>query len=195
MFANRFSLLLLLCLSSLLCTAQAPGDASPRNTALSQDNVQLVQIGIRSYPDGSRVPIWAVMMGDTAQAERIARGYRNFGPYGLNATLWTRTEGMPQWARTTYRRPRNAEETVDWYRNREPFTAREQGDSSLLPAPFGMVAAELIEKVDFIVQYDDGSAKVYLYAGTSTEDAQKIVSAVTATSRTANGSEAMAAGI
>jgi len=101
---------LLLCLSSLICAAQAPRTAAVPPGAghvLPQRQAQLVQIGVRSYPDGSHLPIWALMLGDTANAEQVARRYGSLGPYSLNATLWTRAEDSPAWVMTTYRRPLN----------------------------------------------------------------------------------------
>jgi hypothetical protein len=131
-----------------------------------------MQIGVRSYPDGSQTPIWAVMLGDTAHAEQVARKYSRFGPYGLNATLWTRADDGSGWVMTAYRRPVNVDEAMDWYENSEPFTSRQQGDSSLLPASFANLGDDMIKNVDFIIRYDDGSAKAYLYPGTSKIDAE-----------------------
>jgi hypothetical protein len=42
------------------------------------------------------------------------------------------------------------------------------------------LAAELVGKLDFIIRYDDGSTKVYLYPGTSKGDAERVVMALTA---------------
>ncbi len=154
--------------------------AQVRHAAFSETSVQLVQIGTRFYSDGSRVPIWAVMMGDTAKAERIAHGYRGLGPYGLNATLWTHTDGVSRWARITYRRPRNIEELLAWHEDVALFTLRHEGDDSLLPPRLASLETELIDKLDFIIRYDDGSTKVYLYPGTSNGDAERVVTALTA---------------
>ncbi len=184
MSAMRYSLSLLLCISSLLCAAQS--EPQRQKIAISEDSVQLVQIGVRCYPDGSQLPIWAVMMGDTGPAERVARGYSGFGPYSLDATLWTRAEDMPHWVRTTYRRPQNPDEAVNWFKDREPFTSRLEGDSGVLPAQFAILADDLIGKVDFIIRYNDGTAKAYLFAGTSTDDAERIVKALTAGNRAAS---------
>ncbi len=183
MSAIRYSLPFLLCISSLVCGAES--DAQRQQVAISQDSVKLVQIGVRHYPDGAHLPIWAVMMGDTTAAEHMARRYSGFGPYSLDATLWTRVEGVSHWARTTYRRPQNPDEAVDWLNDREPFTSRLEGDSGVLPAQFALLADELISKVDFIIRYTDGSAKAYLVAGTSAEDAEKIVRALSAGDRAA----------
>jgi hypothetical protein len=181
--AIRVILPLFLFLSSLVCVAQVPLTALDRQvqpSAIPQADVQLVQIGIRFYPDGSRIPIWAVMLGDTARAERKARMYRRLGPYGLNATLWTQSDKAPRWVRTTYRRPQNIDEFMAWYEDAAPFTFRQEGDNSLLPWPFAAFAADLIEKLEFIIRYDDGTAKAYLYPGTSAGDAEKFFSAVAA---------------
>lgn len=183
MFPVRFSLTLFLCVSALFCDAQMSGAAAVpqvRHAALPEVNVQLVQIGTRFYSEGSRVPIWAVMLGDTAKAERIAHGYRGLGPYGLNATLWTHTNGVSRWARTTYRRPRNIEELLAWHEDVALFTLRQEGNDSLLPTPFASLEAELVDTLDFIIRYDDGSTKVYLYPGTSNGDAERVVTALTA---------------
>lgn len=139
--------------------------------------VQLIQIGVRTYPDGSHIPLWAVMLGDTAHAERVAQRYSRFGPYGLNATLWIRAEADSSagWVMTAYRRPRDVDEAMDWYENREPFTSRRQGDASLLPAAFADLGADVIKNLDFVIQYDDGSVKAYLSAGTSRIDAEYAV--------------------
>lgn len=159
------------------CAAAAPQSGQ---AALPEVSVQLVQIGTRFYSEGSRVPIWAVMMGDTAKAESIAHGYRSLGPYGLNATLWTHTDGVSRWARTSYRRPRNIEELLAWHDDVALFTLRQEGDDSLLPPPLAGLKAELVDKFDFIIRYDDGSTKAYLYPGTSNGDAERVVTALTA---------------
>jgi len=182
-FLVRLSLLLFLSVSSLLRAGQMPPVAATsdvRDAALPVSSVQLVQIGNRFSSDGSRVPIWAVMLGNTAQAERIAHAYRGLGPYGLNATLWTRTSSTPRWARTTYLRPRNIDEVIAWHEDARLFTRRQEGDDSLLPSPVAKLEADLIDKFDFIICYDDGSAKLYLYPGTSAGDAERVVTALTA---------------
>ena len=172
---------LLLFMASLLCAAQAPraaGAPQGEGHVLPQSQAQLVQIGVRSYPDGSQLPIWALMLGDTANAEQVASRCRGLGPYSLNATLWTREEGGPAWVMTTYRRPMTIDEAVDLHNHREAFTSRRQGDRSLLPPAFAKLRADLISNVDFIIQYDDGSAKAYLYPGTSRNDAEDAAAAV-----------------
>ena len=182
MYPVRLSLMLFVCVSALFCDAQMPGAAAApqaRHAALSETSVQLVQIGTRFYSDGPRVPIWAVMLGDTAEAERIAHVYRGLGPYGLNATLWTHTDGVSGWVRTSYRRPRNIGELLAWHDDVGLFTLRQEGDDSLLPAPLASLQAELVGKLDFIIRYDDGSTKVYLYPGTSKGDAERVVTALT----------------
>ena len=174
-----FLLPVLLCFSSWLCAAQTSrAAAGPVSERLPQVSVQLVQIGVRAYSDGSHIPIWAVMLGDTTGAERIASRYGRFGPYGLNATLWTRADDAPAWVMTTYRRPMNIDEAVDWYKNSEAFISREQGDGSLLPTALGNLSADVINHVDFIIQYDDGSTKAYLYPGTSSTDAEHALAAI-----------------
>jgi hypothetical protein len=168
-------------MSSLLCAGQAPRTAAVlqgEGHVLPQRQAQLVQIGVRSYPDGSHLPIWALMLGDTANAEQVASRYRGLGPYSLNATLWTRAEDGPTWVMTTFRRPVTIDEAVDLHNNREAFTSRRQGDRSLLPPAFARLKADLIDNVDFIIQYDDGSAKAYLYPGTSRSDAEDTTAAV-----------------
>jgi hypothetical protein len=170
----RFSLSLLICVSSL-CAGQ---DLTPQHFRLFTASAQLIQIGVRSSPDGEHVPIWAITMGDTAKAERVAHFYHGLGPYGLNATLWTHAEEGAGWVRTTYRRPRNIDEFIAWHDDARPFTFRAEGDASLLPLPFAGLASDLAGKVDFIIRYDDGSAKAYLYPGTSTADAKRVVAAL-----------------
>lgn len=145
---------------------------------LPQRQAQLVQIGVRSYSDGSHIPIWALMLGDTSHAEQVARRYGSLGPYGLNATLWTRAENGPAWMMTTYRRPLTIDEAVDLHNNAEAFTSRQRGDSSLLPAVFAKLDANLTNSVDFIIQYDDGSTKAYLYPGTSRSDAEQAAASI-----------------
>lgn len=143
-----------------------------------EPRVQLVQIGVRSYPDGSRVPIWAVMMGDTARAEGIARRYNRFGPYSLNATIWARSSASPAWVRTTYRRPQSLDEIAAWYDDAEAFSSREEGGAWLLPEPFAKLSTELMQRLDFIIRYDDESEKAYLYPGTSKADAEGVAAAI-----------------
>ncbi len=175
---SKFSFLLpvVLCvLSSLPCAGQsASAAASTAIPFLPDAKAQLIQIGTRTYPDGSHTPLWAVMLGNTAQAEQIAQRYSRFGPYGLNATLWTRAEADTPtgWVRTAYRRPQNVDEAMDWYENSAPFTSRQQGDCSLLPAAFAGLDTDVIKNLDFVIQYDDGSIKAYLSAGTSRIDAE-----------------------
>ncbi len=156
----------------------AGSPANDRDRSWLEPRVQLVQIGTRSYPDGSRVPIWAVMMGDTARAERIARRYNRFGPYSLNATIWARSSASPAWVRTTYRRPQSLDEIAAWYEDAEAFSFREEGGTWLLPEPFARLSSELMRRLDFIIRYDDESAKAYLYPGTSRQDAEGIVAAI-----------------
>jgi hypothetical protein len=67
---------------------------------------------------------------------------------------------------------------MDWYRNRKAFTSRQQGDSSLLPAAFAGLGADVIKYLDFIIQYEDGSIKAYLSAGTSRIDAEYALAAL-----------------
>ena len=118
------------------------------------------------------------MLGDTSHAEQVARRYGSLGPYGLNATLWTRAEDGSAWMMTTYRRPLNIDEAVDLHNNAEAFTSRQRGDSSLLPAVFAKLDANLTNYVDFIIQYDDGSTKAYLYPGTSRSDAEQAAASI-----------------
>jgi hypothetical protein len=119
------------------------------------------------------------MVGDTGNAEEIAHQYRWLGPCGLNATLWTRAAETATWIRTSYRRPQNVDEAIAWRGNPESFTTRQQGSVSLLPPPFGRLEADLIEKVEFIITYDDDhSSKAYLVPGTLKADAQAIVAAI-----------------
>jgi hypothetical protein len=171
----------LLLLSSLLCAAQGPYAAAiPANKTHIKppSKIELMQIGVRSYPDGSHTPIWAVMLGDTSHAEQVARQYGRFGPYGLDATLWTRGEDAAGWVMTAYRRPRNIDEAMDWYKNAEPFISRQQGDCSLLPTAFGSLGSDNIKNIDFVIQYNDGSMKAYLYPGTSRKDAEYAVASL-----------------
>jgi len=179
-FLVRVSLPLLLCLPSLLCAGQMPLAAADARDSAFPASVHLVRIGVRFSSDGLRVPIWAVMLGDTARAERIAHAYRALGPHGLNATLWTRAGDAPHWARTTYRRPKNIDEVIAWRDDVRLFTQRQEGDDSLLPAPVAHLDADLIGKMEFIIRYDDGSTKVYLFPGTSAGDAERVVTALTA---------------
>ena len=170
-------LLPLLCIS-FLCVA--PSIAGDRDNSRASDlwrepKVQLVQIGIRCYPNGTRVPIWAVMLGDTTGAERTARRYSGFGPYSLDASVWVRNADGPSWVRTTYNRPQTADEAAVWYENAEAFSDREEGGTELLSAPFRKLSGDLIRKVEFIVRYDDESVKAYLVPGTSKEDADWMV--------------------
>jgi hypothetical protein len=170
--AAKLSCVVLLCLSSLLCVGQ---QAKPAKAP--QSSVRLVQIGMRTYSDGSRTPIWAVMLGDTSDAEKTAYRFRRLGPYALNATLWTHGDAPAAWIRTTYNRPQNADEAAALLHDSESFTQRDEGDASLLPLPLIGLGAHLA-KVDYIVRYDDGSAKAYLYAGTSQSDAELITTAI-----------------
>jgi hypothetical protein len=167
-------LLALSCISFLYVAAAAAGDQDKNYSSDFSLNpkVQVVQIGVRSYSDGFRVPIWAVMIGDTGPAERAAHKYNVFGPYSLNATVWVRNGDAPTWVRTTYQRPRTADEVADWLENAEAFSYREEGGTELLPVSFGKLSGELLRTVEFIVQYDDTSAKAYLFPGTSREEAE-----------------------
>jgi hypothetical protein len=141
-------------------------------------SVELVQSGVRSQSDGPRIPLWAIMVGDTGNAEQIAHQYRWLGPCGLNATVWTRNEETATWVRTSYRRPQNVDEAIAWRANPDRFTSRKQGNISLLPSPFARLGTGLIEKVEFIITYDDDSSKAYLFPGTLKGDAQAIVAAI-----------------
>jgi hypothetical protein len=172
---SRLNLMLslLLCLSSV-CAAQAPRIAAGSSSAenVSAANAKVLQIGVRSYPDGSHIPIWAIMLGDTANAEHVAHSYVRFGPHGLNATLWTHVDGTSQWSMSIYRRPSTLDEALEWYKNAEAFTSHQTGDYSLLPAGFAKLSADVIKSIDFIIRYNDGSIKAYLYPGTSRADVE-----------------------
>jgi hypothetical protein len=169
-------LLLSLCLSSLLCFAQSAHWAIDQPNPLPQRDVQLVQTGTRSmHPQGLHIPLWAITAGDTTAAEQIAHQFNSCGPYGLNATLWTRTDHARGWVQTSYRRPKDADEAMALRQNPEPFTSRRHGDASILPSPFAELTPDMRDKIEFIIMYDDGTAKSYLYPGVSQQDAEEIV--------------------
>lgn len=137
--------------------------------------VQLVQIGVRST-NGVHTPLWAVMMGDTTAAEQFARRFKALGPHSLNATVWTHDEDSAGWLRTTFIRPRDIDEAVDLHNDPQAFTLRKTGGVGVLPPQFWGITADLMERIDFIIRYeDDGSAKAYLYPYTSREDAEQLV--------------------
>ncbi len=163
------------CISLLYAAAaRASGQHKHDGDFSREPKVQVVQIGVRSYSDGFRVPIWAVMIGDTGPAERAAHLYNVFGPYSQNATVWVRNGDAPTWVRTTYQRPRTADEVADWLENAEAFSYREEGGTELLPVSFRKLSGDLLRTVEFIVRYEDKSAKAYLFPGTSREEAEEI---------------------
>jgi hypothetical protein len=160
---------LVLCLTAM-------GAAQTRRVDSDSQPVRLVQIGVRST-NGVHSPLWAVMMGDTTAAEQYARRFKSLGPYALNATVWTHQETSPDWMRTTFVRPRDIDEAVDLHNDSRAFTFRKSGD--VLPREFKALAPSMMERVDFIIRYeDDGSAKAYLYPYTSRDEADQIVRAL-----------------
>ncbi len=168
-------LLVVFCISFLYVAAARASEQRNNDGDFSRNpKVQVVQIGVRSYSDGFRVPIWAVMIGDTGPAERAAHRYDVFGPYGLNATVWVRNGDAPTWVRTTYQRPGTANEVAHWLENAEAFSYRDEGGTELLPLSFRKLSGDLLRTVEFIVRYDDKSAKAYLFPGTSREEAEAI---------------------
>jgi hypothetical protein len=167
-------------LSSLLCFAQAARWTNDQIRRPHRD-VQLVQTGTRSsQPQGLHIPLWAIMAGDTTAAEQIAHRFNSCGPYGLNATLWTRADDAHGWVQTSYRRPKDADEAMELRHDPEPFTSRGHGDESILPTPFAELTPDMRDKVEFIIRYDDGTAKSYLYPGVSRQDAENIVTFINA---------------
>jgi hypothetical protein len=118
------------------------------------------------------------MLGDTTRAEQTARRFTGMGPYSLNATLWTRGNDEATWVRTTYRRPGSIDEALDWVENAERFRSQQEGNGSVLPGPFARLSAERLGDLDFIIQYDDGTAKAYLFPGTSRSAAEKFVALI-----------------
>lgn len=161
---------------TLLCSAPASagGGHDHSDVSLPDASVQLVQIGVRSYPDGLRVPMWAVMIGNTARAELRAREHKEFGPYSLNGTVWVPSGNAQTWVRVTYRRPQTLDDVVDWYSNAEAFSSRKEGGISLLPRPFSELSSDVIQRIDFIVVYEDRSAKAYLLPGISKQEGEAI---------------------
>ena len=152
----------------LLCSGQTPASAHPQPNQISLSQpAQLVQSGVRSTANGDRIPLWSVMIGDTSEAEHRGHQFQWLGPYGLDATLWTRDSQLEEsWIRSTFRRPRNLDEALDWHDNADAFTSRQTGNASLLPAVFAAMPKQLLARVEFVIAYSDGTAKAYLYAGT-----------------------------
>jgi hypothetical protein len=160
-------------MSAVLSSAQRCATVPLANAS---EVVQAVQIGVRIQGE-SRIPIWAVMVGDTSSAERIGRLFSRLGPNGLDATVWTRDTTF-QWSKTTFHRPQNLDEMMSLLDDREAFTSRESGDVSLLPVRFRTLRPELLQDLDFIICYNDGTAKAYILPGVSQAEVDEIVAGI-----------------
>lgn len=177
MSAKQVFSALFLSLFAVCGFAQQP--AATEAVPSTAGTVKGVQIGMH-FEGNSRVPLWAVMVGDTTRAESVARFYAStLGPYALDATLWVR-DTPAQWSKVTYRRPQNIDELLDFHDDAATFTSRETCTASLLPLRIGDLRPDLLRQIDFIIRYDDGSAKAYLLAGTSRAQLDEIVLAISA---------------
>lgn len=154
------------------------------NSAFGAEPVSLVEVG-SSYTTedgGKTMPIFAVMIGDTARAEHLANVWSQyFGPYALDATLWVHPADEPAdvWKRATYHRPQNIYEAQVFYEDREAWKFEETDKAHMILPPYAraLTPAELL-KVDFIITYFDGGTKVYVKSWTSPEDAKALFEAI-----------------
>lgn len=169
------------------------------NSAFGAETVSLVEVG-SSYTTeggGKTMPLFAVMIGNTGRAERLANIWSKFfGPYSLNATLWVHPADEPAdvWKRVIYHRPRNIYEAQVFYENHEVWKF-EQTDKAhmILPGFVRALPPAELAKVEFVITYfsdeggsasgGDGGTKVYIKSWTPPADAKALFEAIEQTHR------------
>lgn len=156
----------------------------PMAGVLAQDEplaVTVSQYG-QHYAGQYTTPLYSLAVGNPLPFELEAQEYQTlYGPFALNATVYVRyPEDHDLWYSVYFRRPETVDEAIDL--RLELLEAdsilsvsfaqmSEAGEAeAILPPPFDQLANTDLEIVNFLIQYQDGSIRLYFATGTTLEE-------------------------
>lgn len=163
----------LLLLSLLLATLSAQADDGTMRPSLEIS-------GRSTLFDSGRTtvtPIYSIAFGEVTRAERTAtHWYQTFGPYGLDAVIWTPVASSGGvWKATDFRRPKTEEDRARFSDSPESFKTELIGTKDILPHPVNRLPDGLLSHIEHVVRYRAGGMRIALTVDISEEDAQVLV--------------------
>ncbi|MDP3947210.1 MAG: hypothetical protein Q8Q41_00770 [bacterium] len=143
--------------------------------------VSLVEVGysFTTEDGGKSMPLFAVMLGNTAKAENASLYWTKFfGLYATNGTFWVHPVDQPAdvWKRVIYHRPGSMYEAAVFFEDQETWRFEETDKAHMiLPAFVRALPSAELAKVEFVLTYfDGGGTNVYLKSRTPPESARAL---------------------
>ena len=141
-------------------------------TAHSRAETILIQDETAQTSMGLVLPIYSLLVGITVSlsdgtmilaSERAAEQLKEtFGPYSIDGDAYVRARDGG-WLKTTFRRPKNADEHLSFLLDKKLFQTDTVGGLEILPPFFNLLPREQLEKILLSIVYRAGGMRITLY--------------------------------